>query len=76
MGAVERCALETSGSPSSHAPSNDELQRTSDGYAAGSPLNSVLGGRRLKRRPSSGVSASVVGVPIAAQHGLSGDDGS
>ena len=25
-------------------PSNDELQRTSDGYAAGSPLNSVFYG--------------------------------
>ena len=30
--------------------SNDELQRTSDGTAAGSPLNSVLGGP--KRRSS------------------------
>ncbi len=27
-------------------PSNDELQRTSDGTAAGSPLNSVLGGHQ------------------------------
>jgi hypothetical protein len=25
---------------------NDELQRTSDGTAAGSPLNSVFGGHR------------------------------
>jgi hypothetical protein len=27
-------------------PSNDELQRASDGNAAGSPLNSVLDGRK------------------------------
>jgi hypothetical protein len=27
-------------------PPNDELQRTSDGNAAGSPLNSVFAGRQ------------------------------
>jgi hypothetical protein len=31
-------------------PSNDELQRTSDGTAAGSPLNSVLGRPNEERR--------------------------
>jgi hypothetical protein len=31
--------------PGSRVPANNELQRTSDGTAAGSPLNSVLGGR-------------------------------
>jgi hypothetical protein len=32
-------------SGTNQAPSNNELQRTSDGTAAGSPLNSVFGGQ-------------------------------
>jgi hypothetical protein len=34
----------TIGAPVREVPPNDELQRTRDGTAAASPLNSVLGG--------------------------------
>jgi hypothetical protein len=33
---------------------NDEMQRTSDGAAAGSPLISVFGGRHADQRDSDG----------------------
>jgi hypothetical protein len=41
---------------------NDELQRTSDGNAAGSPLNSVFGGRTAK--PEKNVRLASLGARI------------
>jgi hypothetical protein len=56
---------------SSSGPSNNELQRTSDGTAAGSPLNSVFCGRRGARAERmTRTATSAVRLMVALWAGL------